>query len=114
MNEILNHGRLTVDILRQAVARTRSRGYAVTSDIYTFGIGSVGMVIRNGDDPPVYAVNISTVGPDRFTPDRIDKLRRLIKSELDTLPGRIAGLAGGEAKGGRGSSGGWGAIGGGA
>ena len=94
MNEILNHGRLTVEILRQAVARTRARGFAVTSDIYTFGIGSVGMVIRNGDDPPVYAVNISTVGADRFTPERIDRLRRLIKAELDTLPTRTAGLPG--------------------
>jgi DNA-binding IclR family transcriptional regulator len=93
-NEILNHGRLTTDILWQAVARTRTRGFAVTSDIYTFGIGSVGMVIRNGEDTPVYAVNISTVGADRFTPDRIDKLRRLIKSELDSLPNRIAGLPG--------------------
>jgi DNA-binding IclR family transcriptional regulator len=87
MQEIANHGRLTTEILWEAVARTRARGYAVTSDIYTFGIGSVGMVIRNGDDPPVYAVNISTVGADRFSLDRIDKLRRLIKAELDGLPG---------------------------
>jgi DNA-binding IclR family transcriptional regulator len=88
MQEIQNHGRLTVETLWEAVARTRARGYAVTSDIYTFGIGSVGMVVRNGADPPVYAVNISTVGADRFGPDRVEKLRRLIKAELDALPGR--------------------------
>jgi DNA-binding IclR family transcriptional regulator len=92
MQEILNHGRLTVETLRQAVARTRSRGYAVTSDIYMFGIGSVGMVIRDGRDPPVYAVNISTVGADRFGLDRIEKLRRLIKTELDNLPSINEGL----------------------
>jgi DNA-binding IclR family transcriptional regulator len=68
------------------VERTRTRGYAVTSDIYTFGIGSVGMVIRDEHDPPVYAVNISTVGADRFGPERIEKLRRLIKNELEKLP----------------------------
>jgi DNA-binding IclR family transcriptional regulator len=84
--EILNHGRLTVQTLWQAVERTRARGYAVTSDIYTFGIGSVGMVIRDEHVPPVYAVNISTVGADRFGPERIEKLRRLIKNELEKLP----------------------------
>jgi DNA-binding IclR family transcriptional regulator len=83
--EIENHGRITPDYLRKAVANTRARGYAVTSNIYTQGVSSVARVIPRGDERPIYAVNISPVGLDRFTPARIEKLQLMIRAELDRL-----------------------------
>jgi DNA-binding IclR family transcriptional regulator len=84
--EIRNHGRITVESLWKGIARTRERGYAVTSDVYTPGIGSVGRVIQRDEDKPIYAINISTVGDDRFTPKRIDQLQMLLKTELSSIP----------------------------
>lgn len=81
-HEIEIHPRLTLDYLWTAIGRTRERGYAVTSDIYTMGIGSVGVVIPNGDQEPVYALNLSTVGADRFTPGRVTELHRLMATQI--------------------------------
>jgi DNA-binding IclR family transcriptional regulator len=88
--EIMNHGRITPESLRKGVARTRERGYAVTSDVYTPGIGSVGRVIQRGADRPIYAINITTVGDERFTPKRIDQLQLLLKTELASFPTDMA------------------------
>lgn len=81
-HEIEVHPRLTIDYLMEAIERTRARGYAITSDIYTMGIGSVGVAIPNGDQNPVYALNLSTVGADRFTPGRITELQRLMAAQI--------------------------------
>jgi DNA-binding IclR family transcriptional regulator len=85
MREIEIHRNLTVETLWEAVERTRKRGYAITSDIYTMGIGSIGLAIPNGDHEPVYALNLSTVGADRFTPARIETLQKLMQSQIATI-----------------------------
>ncbi|MBB4632691.1 IclR family transcriptional regulator [Sphingosinicella soli] len=81
-HEIEVHPRLSIEYLMDAIERTRARGYAITSDIYTMGIGSVGVAIPNGDQDPVYALNLSTVGADRFTPGRIAELQRLMVAQI--------------------------------
>jgi DNA-binding IclR family transcriptional regulator len=84
-HEIQSHGRYTVEYLRRAVMRTRERGFAVTSSVYTPGVGSIGGVIRHFDGKPIYAINVSVVGDDRFTASRVDQLQSLLKTELARL-----------------------------
>ena len=84
-HEIEIHRRLSTEHLWEAIERTRKRGYAVTSDIYTMGIGSIGVAIPNGDQEPVYALNLSTVGAERFTSTRISELARLMIARIATI-----------------------------
>jgi DNA-binding IclR family transcriptional regulator len=83
--EIDNNPRVKRKLIWERVNWARKHGYAVTSNIYTFGIGSVGMAIKNGGGPPVYAINISTAGAERFTTKKIEQLHHLIKEEITNI-----------------------------
>jgi DNA-binding IclR family transcriptional regulator len=77
--------RLTRELIWERIAWARKHGYAVTSNIYTFGIGSVGMAIKHGTGQPIYAINISIAGAERFTKKKIEQLRYLIREEIKNI-----------------------------
>ncbi len=83
--DIDNNPRLTRELIWERIKRARKQGFAVTANIDTFGIGSVGMSIKNAQDKVLYAINISTAGAERFTKKKIDQLHRLIRDEINTL-----------------------------
>ena len=83
--EIDNTPRISRELIWERIQWARKHGYAFTSNIYTSGIGSVGMAIKNRTGQPVYAINISVAGAERFTKKKIEQLHHLIREEIKNL-----------------------------
>ena len=77
--------RVTRELIWERINWARKHGYAVTSNIYTFGIGSVGMAIKSRTGQPIYAINISIAGAERFTRKKIEQIHYLIREEIKNI-----------------------------
>jgi DNA-binding IclR family transcriptional regulator len=84
-HDIDNNPRLKRALIWERINWARKHGYAVTSNIDTFGIGSVGMAIKNEGGHPVYAINISIAGAERFTKKKIEQIHYLIREEIKNI-----------------------------
>jgi len=75
------HPRLTENKIREAVARTRARGYALIRDTSEVGLSAAAITLRARASRPMLAVSISTTN-ERMGPSRARQLCELLRHEL--------------------------------
>lgn len=80
---LANFGDLTIAELAGLVAAARKRGYAI-NPTRAPGVAAFGLAIRNPDGGLAGSISIAAI-ESRLPPDRIDKLARLIRSEIRKL-----------------------------
>jgi DNA-binding IclR family transcriptional regulator len=80
--DIANHGRLTADQIRLAVARTRANGFAVIRETTVRGVSAIGIVLKAQREWPTLGVSLAMVN-DRLDAARACELYDIMKAELD-------------------------------
>jgi len=74
------YGDMTAGQLAELVAAARSRGYAVNPH-RAAGIAAIGMAVRRADGGLVGSISIAAI-ESRMQPERIDKIARLLRTEV--------------------------------
>jgi DNA-binding IclR family transcriptional regulator len=83
--ELGGHRRLTKEKIWEGIERARTRGFAISTDVYTVGISSIGIAIPVQEGTPVYAINVSTVGAERFERRRVDQIVERAKALIEAM-----------------------------
>ncbi|MEC4723473.1 IclR family transcriptional regulator [Noviherbaspirillum sp. CPCC 100848] len=79
-----SYGNMTVDKLRQQIADTRERGYAVISNHAIPGVTGVGRAIVDGSGTVVGAISVSSISQ-RMEPQRQHRVQQILKHEISAL-----------------------------
>ncbi|QRG08866.1 IclR family transcriptional regulator [Xanthobacter dioxanivorans] len=74
----------TAPMLREAVAVTRARGYALNPGLYVAGSWGIGVVVRGPDGRPAGALSLAAI-ESRLSADRQRELVPLLKREAEAL-----------------------------
>jgi DNA-binding IclR family transcriptional regulator len=75
------HPRLTENKIREAIARTRARGYALIRDTSEVGLSAVAITLRATASRPMLAVSIGATN-ERLSPSRARQLCELLRREF--------------------------------
>jgi DNA-binding IclR family transcriptional regulator len=75
------HPRLTESKIREAIARTRARGYALIRDTSEVGLSAVAITLRATVNRPMLAVSIGATN-ERLSPSRARQLCELLRREF--------------------------------
>ncbi|WP_393982121.1 IclR family transcriptional regulator [Xanthobacter nonsaccharivorans] len=78
----------SVAMLRDAVADTRARGYALNPGLYVAGSWGIGMVVLGPDRRPVGALSLAAI-ESRLTTERQAELVPLLKREAEALEAHL-------------------------
>ncbi len=78
--DLESYGRVSLPSVWRAIERTRARKFAFTKNIHTYGVSSIGVLIRGRGMPPDHAVSLLTDGT--LTETRVHDLFRVMTSEI--------------------------------
>jgi DNA-binding IclR family transcriptional regulator len=80
-NDIANHGWLTREAVRRAVAKTRQNGFAVIRDTSVLGVSAIGVMLPPKAQEPAMAIAIAMVN-ERLTYARARELYKILRHEI--------------------------------
>ena len=78
--------------IRDRVAETRQRGFAVNPGLIVEGSWGIGAAVFDARERPVYALSLTGIEP-RFTTDRLPALGRALLAEAHQLSRRLGASA---------------------
>jgi DNA-binding IclR family transcriptional regulator len=78
--DLESYGRVSIPSVWRAVERARTRKFAFTKNIHTYGVSSIGVLIRGRGLPADYAVSLLT--DETLTEKRVHELFRAMTSEI--------------------------------
>lgn len=81
--DLESYGRVTIPSVWRAIERARARKFAFTKNIHTYGVSSIGVLIRRRGNPADYAVSLLT--REKLTEARVRDLFRAMTSELKKM-----------------------------
>ncbi|MCW2309033.1 IclR family transcriptional regulator [Rhodobium gokarnense] len=80
---------LTDELLRQVIAETRERGFALNPGIFHPGSWAIGVAVRNADGVPVGGLSIGSI-EQRLQGARQQELAELLRTEANTIEAKLA------------------------